>query len=183
MKRENAIARFHSKIARGSSTECWLWNACVDQDGYGFFYLNKKKQRAHRFALQLSGVDIPDGLVVMHACDVPRCCNPAHLSVGTFAENRLDCVRKKRQAKGEKSGAHTMPWRRARGDRAGARVHPERVARGVDVSTAKLSESDVIEIRQLNASGISQKALANRFGVRQCTISSAVRRETWKHVA
>ena len=183
MKRENAIARFHSKIARGSSTDCWLWNACVDQDGYGFFYLNKKKQRAHRFALQVSGVDIPSDRVVMHSCDVTRCCNPDHLSVGTPTENRLDCVRKGRHAKGDTNGAHTMPWRRASGDRAGSRVHPERVARGIDVNTAKLSESDVIDIRQLHASGISQKSLARRFGVRQCTISSAVRRETWKHVA
>jgi len=40
--------------------------------------------------------EIPDGMVVMHACDNPRCVNPSHLKLGTYQENALDCVAKGR---------------------------------------------------------------------------------------
>ncbi len=50
-------------------------------------------------------------------------------------------------------------------------------------SAARLTESDVKLIRTINKSGTSQGQLAKRFGVRQCTISQIIRRETWKHVA
>lgn len=53
--------------------------------------------RAHVFAWeQANGRKVPSGLVVMHACDNPRCVNPAHLSVGTQRENIYDSIRKGR---------------------------------------------------------------------------------------
>ncbi|MFB9187253.1 HNH endonuclease signature motif containing protein [Dactylosporangium sucinum] len=48
---------------------------------------------AHRVAWEVAnGQPIPDGLQVLHSCDNPPCCNPAHLSIGTQAENMQQMV-------------------------------------------------------------------------------------------
>ena len=41
---------------------------------------------AHRLAYMLA-VGPVDGWQVLHTCDNPKCCNPAHLELGTHAEN------------------------------------------------------------------------------------------------
>ncbi len=46
---------------------------------------------AARVAFNLgTGQDIPQGLKVLHSCDHPICCNPAHLRLGTQKDNALD---------------------------------------------------------------------------------------------
>jgi hypothetical protein len=54
-------------------------------------------ERAHRVAWRLTGKPlIPDGAVLMHACDNRLCVNPAHLSIGTQRDNVRDAVEKGR---------------------------------------------------------------------------------------
>ena len=47
---------------------------------------------------------IPDGYVIRHKCDNPRCINIEHLIAGTHAQNVRDRVERGRSAIGEKNG-------------------------------------------------------------------------------
>ena len=47
---------------------------------------------------------------------------------------------------------------------------------------AKLTESDILLLRQLFNSGMTRKELAKRFGVSLRTIYRIVNQQTWKHV-
>ena len=87
---------------------CWIWTGGVQKGGYGGFRINPRKtMRAHRFAWEITHGPIPavneDGVEVVacHRCDTPLCVNPAHLFLGTDADNAADKVAKGRQAKGE----------------------------------------------------------------------------------
>ena len=53
--------------------------------------------------------------------------------------------------------------------------------RGEKHSHAKLTRSDVIEIRRLCLEGMTQKAVASQFGVSKGTISDAICRRTWDY--
>ena len=108
------VPRWHRYIVASSLSEVLALQTCTDQatgcvnwtgalmsTGYGQFSFRGRKYLAHRVAYEFAKGQIPDGLVVMHACDNPRCCNPEHLSVGTDQDNRNDCVAKARHVYGE----------------------------------------------------------------------------------
>ncbi len=107
-------------------------------------------ERAHRVAYAFAVGD-PGDLHVLHRCDNPPCCNPAHLFVGTYADNNRDCRQKRRNRFGE---SH---------------------------HSAKLTAPKVQAIRQLSAAGALGTELAAHFGVTPQTISYVVRRQIWRH--
>lgn len=51
---------------------------------------------AHRFSYELATGEDITGLFVLHSCDNPPCCNPAHLRVGTQKDNMADARAKGR---------------------------------------------------------------------------------------
>lgn len=55
-------------------------------------YLDGRPVLAHRFVVGA----IDSDLHVMHLCDNPPCCNPAHLRLATQAENNADMMAKGR---------------------------------------------------------------------------------------
>lgn len=81
--------RFWAKVNKGSSDNCWLWTACVDKDGYGFFWNGAKQGFAHRYAYEWFVGPIPKGLQIDHLCRVRNCVNPDHLETVTNRENTL----------------------------------------------------------------------------------------------
>src|SRR3990167_1363965 len=150
----NLVDRFWSKVLKGSG--CWIWNACRGSHGYGAFLIGRRSFQAHRVAWMLTYGDIPEGLHVLHRCDVKACVNPSHLFIGTHQDNMTDRNRK---------------------GRASNKPHP-----GESHWKAKLTEKDIFLIRQLNASGLPQHVVADKFGIRQGTVSNIVTGKSWKHL-
>lgn len=82
------------------NTGCYLWLGGVDK-GRGYIWHNRhKKETAPRVVYRLFKGNFPNNLMIRHTCDNPLCVNPTHLLVGTAQDNRNDCVRRNRQAKG-----------------------------------------------------------------------------------
>ena len=91
------LERFWSKVDRRGAAECWDWQASFTTGGYGRFKIASYRQvQAHRVALIAARRQDPAGMLVMHRCDRPSCCNPAHLRFGTYADNNLDKMHKGR---------------------------------------------------------------------------------------
>jgi hypothetical protein len=94
-------------------------------------------------------------MCVCHTCDVPACINPAHLWAGTNADNVLDKERK---------GRGNQP-------------------KGIAQAHAKLTEKDVIEIRErYSAGGITLKELAKEKSMHLSGIWFVISRRNWKHI-
>ena len=101
---KKAIRRFVSHIEPGENG-CWLWNGYIDKDGYGRWWLNRRKfMPAHRFSYYAYYKTDIKGKVIRHICDNTRCVNPLHLRLGDHEDNVRDRVRKGRSAKGEHHG-------------------------------------------------------------------------------
>lgn len=149
---QSIIQRFQSVISPEPMSGCWLWAACADRLGYGQWRFDGRIQKAHRVAWQLYRAPIPNGLLVLHRCDVPSCVNPDHLWLGTQADNVADMIAKERQ-------------------------RHDRNPRGEHNGRAKLTESDVQAIR---ASSESQHVCARRFGVGSTAIANIRRGKRWK---
>lgn len=110
--------------------------------------------RAHRHTYATLIQPIPAGLDVCHHCDNPPCVRPSHLFTGTDADNSADKVRKGRRndARGERNGS------------------------------AKMTAAKVLEMRRLAREGMTQWAIARRFGVGQSQVSRIIQRNLWAHI-
>lgn len=146
--------RFWAKVEKSGQGQCWLWKASVNGGGYGQIWESlpsRKRWDTHRFSWVLHNGPIPEGLHVLHTCDVKRCVNPNHLYLGSNSQNTQDAI-----ARGQKP-------------------------RGADCSFAKLSHEQVIQVRKRSQSErISQDALAKEYGVSQTTIWRAVNGHAYK---
>lgn len=88
--------RFRSKIRKDNTSECILWTAAIDAYGYGAINGKGKMLKAHRVAWELAYGPIPEGLCVLHKCDVRNCVNVEHLFIGTDGDNVRDMLAKGR---------------------------------------------------------------------------------------
>jgi hypothetical protein len=154
---------FWSKVEIKSEHECWPWIS-PSTNGYGYgrswFVVNGKAKLvgAHRVAFFLKTGIWPDRhMDVMHSCDFRLCCNPSHLSVGTRTDNMRDCARKGRTNRIDKT-------------------------KGERKNTAKLTENQVANIRQLLIVGTSPSVCARQYNIQRENVYSIRDYKTWKWV-
>ena len=99
---EKQISNFWKKVLKIDGG-CWEWQGSRLPSGYGTIHLRgcgeNENHRAHRLSWFLHFGIIPDGMMVLHKCDNTRCCNPAHLFLGSNLDNMLDMVKKGRHSK------------------------------------------------------------------------------------
>lgn len=151
--------RFWEKVNKSGpihpvlGTGCWLWTASTNMHGYGQLNVDRRPVLAPRLSWELHSGMIPDGMCVLHRCDTPACVNPAHLFLGTMAENTQDMIAKGRD--------------RLVGSRSKA---------------AKLNEHKVADIKRRLARGERRAELAREYGVNGTTIGHIQSGSTWKHV-
>lgn len=148
---DDIVRRFWAKVDRRGSDECWEWTAGKDGDGYGWMRSGGRATSVHRASWEIHRGPIPEGLSVCHKCDNRACVNPAHLWIGTNADNTRDRYVKGRSASGE------------------------------HVGTSKLTKADVASIRKLySAGGYSKRKLGVMFDVSDTLIRYIVRGQYWK---
>lgn len=99
--RKTPEERLWGKVIKGGPDDCWEWQGAQGNRGHGrtMHYAPDGTRiwiAAHRLAWELTHGPIPDGLFACHHCDNPPCCNPAHLFLGTAADNTWDMVTKGR---------------------------------------------------------------------------------------
>ena len=89
---------FWSHVDRGHPMDCWPWKGKKRwTNGYGSAERpDGSVAGAHRVAFEVSGGMLIPGMVIMHLCDNPPCCNPAHLRQGTYSDNIRDAIAKGR---------------------------------------------------------------------------------------
>ena len=78
--------RLLSRIVK-QENGCWQWQGSTMPAGYGHISVSRRMRGTHRVAYELWVGPIPEGLTVMHTCNNPLCCNPAHLCIGTNRQN------------------------------------------------------------------------------------------------
>lgn len=89
--------RFWEMVDKRGNDKCWEFTGFKNKDGYGIMSKGHSKLgSAHRISYEMHIGIIPNGMVIMHSCDNPSCCNPAHLKIGTQNDNIQDMVSKKR---------------------------------------------------------------------------------------
>lgn len=78
---------------------CWLWTGAVNNHGYGQVNVNGVRRYVHRLMFAEHKGEIPEGAHLLHSCDTPNCCNPAHLAVGAAKDNLRDMANKGRSTR------------------------------------------------------------------------------------
>lgn len=147
--------RLWARVDRRGPDECWPWRLKPDVGGYGEYAegskSNRYRTRAHRVAWELTNGPIPDGLLVCHHCDNRTCCNPAHLFLGTHADNTADMMAKGRHWNPPRDGEHN--------------------------GNSKLTDAQRAEIIEtFHRGGVTKAALSRRYGVTDVRISQIILR-------
>lgn len=140
-----------------SETGCWEWVGTKRGESAGVYYggtsIGGKSILAHRASYELYVGKIPDGMLVCHKCDNPKCVNPEHLFLGTHFDNARDMSIKNRGTNGEKS------------------------------NNSKLTNTKAVEIVfAASMKNMKQKDIASVFGISEKTVNKIFNRKSWKHI-
>ena len=99
---KKTIEKFWGHVAISTNDRCWVWSGgkTSKSDGYGVFSTTNFKSTAHVYAYRVTFGRRLGGLMVLHDCDNPSCCNPYHLHLGTHALNMSERYDRSRTPKG-----------------------------------------------------------------------------------
>ena len=160
-KPTSARERFVEKCAPPDENGCVLWTGGRTSNdpakAYGVFYADGQMRPAHRWNFEQAYGKLSSDLDACHKCDVRLCVTLGHLFPGTRKENMQDAVRKGR----------TSHLPRNVGDK-----HP----------MARLTEVEVIQMREWHAAGWPMRELSNTYDVSFAQVSRIINRTLWKHV-
>lgn len=149
-----------NRVIIDTVTDCWKWVLYTNSFGHGqcsnsWPHKKYKKDRIHQLSwVAYHGVHHKD-LLVLHRCTTKSCCNPAHLYLGTHKDNRRDAF---------KDGTARIPDNR-----------------GSNCGTSKLTEDEVLQIRELGKY-YDQPSLSSMFGVCRQHIGQILLRNVWRHI-
>lgn len=149
------LARFDAKVRRTDS--CWEWTGAKRDNEYGSFKYRGKTRTASRVAWLFAHGEWPGDLCVCHTCDNPSCVRPDHLFLGTDKDNAEDRDAKGRQRNGASYGKCI----------------------GEGHGRAKLTQHQVDLIRSGAFDGLSQREIADQFGVSGSLISMIKSGKKW----
>jgi hypothetical protein len=149
--------RFEDNKQIDSVTGCHNFLGFKTWQGYGKIKYKGKPYIAHRLFWMLNKGELPQDKYVLHHCDNPSCFNLEHLFVGTNADNIADKVAKGRQYKPPSDSRHPRPM-------------------------AKLTESQVMEIKALLKRGYSQADIHRDFKVSRQIVSDIATGKTWGYL-
>lgn len=158
-KFEGLKSRLLNTVSKNKN-DCWEWNGYLlgPRRCYGLTTANlngkKKKILAHRLSYILWNGEIPKDAIICHKCDNTKCINPHHLYAGNPQSNMDDMKNR-------------------------GRKNP---AKGIKNRHAKLSESEVLEIRKMFNDGIGVRELSRLKNLSSSTVSYITRNITWKHI-
>jgi hypothetical protein len=145
------LARMERYVEPDLNGGCLLWSGAASE-GYGTLRVARKKVFTHRLSWELANGPIPQNLHVLHRCDVRACVNPAHLFLGSNADNVADMVAKGRNSAGERNGQ------------------------------AKLTRVTVQNVSDRLSAGDTGSAIAFALGVPAQTISKIKQGKSWSSV-
>ena len=138
-------------VDRRGPDECWPWTG-YSEDGYGRFYYVDSMVGAHELALVFTtGESRHPGMDTCHSCDNPICCNPSHLRFASRQSNVDDMIQRGRQARGQSNGQ------------------------------ARLTEAQVVEIRERHALGATGRQLALDYQIGEGAVQAILTGRNWKH--
>ncbi len=198
---ENKLNRFLSKINFSPDENgCHNWLGSKLPSGYGTMSYKGTRHYSHRIAWEVFRMPIPDGLLVLHHCDNPSCCNLVHLFLGTHSDNSKDMYKKGRGYWGSERHKisqraimkewYSDPKNKAKLVRKGRayfgskaymiwRNEPKNIER---LKQSKLSIANVIEIRSITDKELSNTQIGKRYGVGKEAIRKVRNGISWKNV-
>lgn len=156
--RESLEKRLAESLRVNDETGCIEWvKSAVFNNGYGKISTTREigPVRAHRLSWILVNGAIPDGYILLHSCDNPKCCNVEHMRVGTKKQNTADMLARDR---------HFTPFSEMRGER-----------------NTNCSISEITAKRIVVAEG-SMKDLSTVFSTSRKVISDIKTRKSWKYL-
>jgi hypothetical protein len=157
-----AIERVLDKVVRIPFSGCWIFTGAANEFGYGIVGTGGRgmpNDRAHRITYKHFHGEIPSGMFVCHECDVPSCCNPSHLFLGTNQDNVDDMVKKGRNSKPPRN-PHVV-----------GSAHPK----------SMFTEDQIRSMRAEHSAGKSMYRIAKETGAAQVTIQRIIHGKRYKN--